>query len=1063
MASFGQGALVNQHTDIQASGIPVQLVILSTTWQRVLGDVVQTIILPECTQMKTGRSFIIHNMSKATVTIKYFGGIFAASVLPRCQKEFFLYQNDTPEGTWVIGEPIVDTPLAIYASRPFDGYLNVASNKQKNSDGSYDSSSPVDFSLKLFPGCRINFQATPWSATGGITDLDGNPFTDVLREGEIFTRPSNVDVPVGKYIRMVMAYKSFENQIDVKFSEAADTQNDLTDPGILSSYVKGDPIGHVDFLAVNRVVGVNTYYMLETVGTETGLIENGSIVRYKKDGGPFVSKLNDLSIVDITGNVITIEGGSITLADGRVLSSYEASDSDQDKNDYDATLTYDMTDDLLNLPGPAYHLYIDLITLPPVPDTILDTSQEVYPILSSNLRMLSDSPEFVISMNRYIPISSVYDLGGGTFSFINHPPKRHEIALGADGSLEYSTLYVVGGVGDVGQIKAGHFLTLSSFPYYYDETFLAWYNFDSTSQLLCGNDLLDMPFTNHNGVTFNGVGILGEADSCANFLAASSQYLSANYSFFNAAPMPGSQVNFSVGGWVKPNSWFDHDYTLFFNAHVTPKYKWTIGIDSTENKLKLYASTYKDENTNVLGVTDSLVVPLVVNTKNVSITIKASSWDSGLTGLIGLEGSFLSFRKTSDNTSVSIHGVDDIPNNFKLANIDYSTKTIEIVTYDNITATALAAILDADDHNVYIFDPTGDFDGTTWNTEVFEIQLPSTFSGWHFIAITYAIEFNTFSVFVDNVKYEKQLTGKLIIEAIQDFAIGYGSAFSGYLDGYLDEFFYCQGTLTEDEVRKIRSYKLQHDRYLPSDSQEWIFWLDNSGQRKQYEDRVVDSDEKYVWYDLLEYPANQVSAKLYNVGHVGLSKPAKPRTIELTVDALDSLLPLEHRLGVVPEISFKLKLDGDPGFYEYLPEGDYFVASSTHIKLKSTVLSLVDALGSGEVVILNYSSGSAAHFVPNRFWNTYLVSSDRAVLANDYVLVDTTGSDVSLTLPSNPRMGDQIIIGDARNYFGFNSCFALRNGNLINGKADSSFECDISGKEYVFTYTDATYGWAVYF
>ena len=941
MASFGQGALIQQHSDIQASSSDVQLVIESKTWQRVLGDVAQTIILPDCTQMKTGRSFVFHNMSKGMIIIKFFDGKFAASVLPKCYKELCLYSSVTSSGVWAINEFVVDTPLSIFASRPSDGFLNIASSKQKNPDGSYDTTSPMDFTLKIFQGCRIDFQAIPWTATGGIYDLDGIfPLTNVLTEGETFVRPSQIDVPVGKYVRMVLAYKSFENKLDVKFSSAANSQEDLTDAGILSSYIKGDPIGHVDFKAISRVVGVNTYYMLETVGSETGLIENGSIVRYKKDGGGFVSKLNDLSVVAITGNLITIEGGSITLADGRVLSSYENSDADKDINDYEATLVYDMTDDLLNLAGPNYHLYLDIITLPQAPDTITGTAQEVYPLLNTNFRMLSDPPELVVSLNRYIPISSIYSLGGGEFSFVNHPPKRHEVALGADGSLEFSVPYtVLGSVGSADQIKAGHELSSTSFPPNY-----------LTSTLFYNLNSLPADFVNSGGVTFDGTGILGISSSCAKFVAASSQYLHSNLDFFNSSPGAG-QRNFSVGGWFKSNDWFDHDFTLFSNWVTTTSEKWILGIDSAGNKLKLCATS---------------------------------------TG------------------------------------------------------------------------PTA---------ESLEILLPSDFSGWHYFAVLYFKETNTFHVYVDNVVYVKQLSGELITEAIQLFTIGHNDELilfgGGYLDGFVDEVFYCKDyTFEEDEIRKTYSYIIEHDRYLPSDSQEWIFWLDSFGGKKQVDSRIVDSDERYAWYDILGYKdTDLVSIKLYNANHTGVSKPAKPRTLELTTDALDVILalPLEHRLGVVPEVSLKKKVSIDPEFYEYLNAGDYFVASTTHLKLKTGITSLVDELGSGEVVILNYSTASAAHFVPNRFWNTYLVSSDTAVLANDYVLSNTASGIVYLTLPPNPKMGDMVIVGDARNYFGFNSCNINRNGKLINGKSDSYFECDISGKEYVFTYTDATYGWAVYF
>jgi hypothetical protein len=218
----------------------------------------------------------------------------------------------------------------------------------------------------------------------------------------------------------------------------------------------------------------------------------------------------------------------------------------------------------------------------------------------------------------------------------------------------------------------------------------------------------------------------------------------------------------------------------------------------------------------------------------------------------------------------------------------------------------------------------------------------------------------------------------------------------------------------------------------------------------------MDTDDLY--FDLSDESSTaQVEMKLYNRSSTGMSKAAKPRTLELTTNALDALLPITHSLGVVPEISLKVKnLSND---YEYHDAGTYFVATSTQIKTSGT--TLVSALGSGVTVVLTYATANVAQFVPNRFWNCYKASANQAVAGNDKVYADPSGGSFNLTLPASASLGDGIVVFDYKANFGpATKVTLLQNGHKINGIA-ADFDLDVPGRVWQIEYVDVAYGFSV--
>jgi hypothetical protein len=78
----------------------------------------------------------------------------------------------------------------------------------------------------------------------------------------------------------------------------------------------------------------------------------------------------------------------------------------------------------------------------------------------------------------------------------------------------------------------------------------------------------------------------------------------------------------------------------------------------------------------------------------------------------------------------------------------------------------------------------------------------------------------------------------------------------------------------------------------------------------------------------------------------------------------------------------------------------------------------------------------------------------------DMIAADTSANAFTVTLPSNPTVGDAVIILDAQSTFGTNNLTIARNGKLIRGAA-SNFVAVKSESKIVMTYVSDAYGWAL--
>ena len=80
-------------------------------------------------------------------------------------------------------------------------------------------------------------------------------------------------------------------------------------------------------------------------------------------------------------------------------------------------------------------------------------------------------------------------------------------------------------------------------------------------------------------------------------------------------------------------------------------------------------------------------------------------------------------------------------------------------------------------------------------------------------------------------------------------------------------------------------------------------------------------------------------------------------------------------------------------------------------------------------------------------------------VAGDQLLINTTQTGVTITLPASPAVGSEVVIIDARGTFGSNNVTVERNGQPINS-GTNNLALAVNGQAVTLVYIDSTRGWA---
>ena len=119
------------------------------------------------------------------------------------------------------------------------------------------------------------------------------------------------------------------------------------------------------------------------------------------------------------------------------------------------------------------------------------------------------------------------------------------------------------------------------------------------------------------------------------------------------------------------------------------------------------------------------------------------------------------------------------------------------------------------------------------------------------------------------------------------------------------------------------------------------------------------------------------------------------------------------------------------------------------------------AIPVGAVMLVKSDGTNTTKAITQKGYFTITSSSITAytAVASDQLLVDTTQTTVTISLPAAPATGDEVSIIDARGTFGSNNVIVNRNGKPINS-GTNNLALAINGQSITLVFVDSTRGWA---
>jgi len=139
---------------------------------------------------------------------------------------------------------------------------------------------------------------------------------------------------------------------------------------------------------------------------------------------------------------------------------------------------------------------------------------------------------------------------------------------------------------------------------------------------------------------------------------------------------------------------------------------------------------------------------------------------------------------------------------------------------------------------------------------------------------------------------------------------------------------------------------------------------------------------------------------------------------------------------------------------------DRTTANKYTLSVKATNGTAI-AVPVGAVMLLKSDGTNVTKAITEKSYFTITSSSITAytAVAGDQLLINTTQTTVTITLPASPTVGDEIVIIDARGTFGSNNVTVARNGQPINS-GTNNLALAINGQAITLVYIDSTRGWA---
>jgi len=335
----------------------------------------------------------------------------------------------------------------------------------------------------------------------------------------------------------------------------------------------------------------------------------------------------------------------------------------------------------------------------------------------------------------------------------------------------------------------------------------------------------------------------------------------------------------------------------------------------------------------------------------------------------------------------------------------------------------------------------GSTTGADWVDVISTLVSSWDNNSWHHVAIKYIAASNTLYLYLDGILNTTNTlsTNLPATGTTRAFTIGIQNILSpvGYLDGNVDEFFFCNGNaFSDDEIWKVYAAKISHNAGLAPANQDWKAQIANGDFKRELIDYIVDIDENDLYVDLSgQSSTSTVKLDLFNKGLAGSVSAARAKEWIDTATNLDAMFAatLSHGLPGVPKLI--LEVDLGSGYWEQHDAASYLKASSTLIA-QQTGQTLASILGGSTNCKVTAYCGANASFVPAKSWQTLVKSSAYSLVSWDEVFANPSG-EMILTLPASPSLGDRVRIIDFDGTWSLTDYVRIaRNGKKIHGASD---------------------------
>ena len=140
---------------------------------------------------------------------------------------------------------------------------------------------------------------------------------------------------------------------------------------------------------------------------------------------------------------------------------------------------------------------------------------------------------------------------------------------------------------------------------------------------------------------------------------------------------------------------------------------------------------------------------------------------------------------------------------------------------------------------------------------------------------------------------------------------------------------------------------------------------------------------------------------------------------------------------------------------------DRTTANKYTLSVKTAGSSTPVSVPVGAVMLLKSDGTDTSKAITEQSYFTITSSSITAytAVAGDQLLINTTQTGVTITLPASPAVGNEIVIIDARGTFGSNAVTVERNGQPINS-GTNNLSLSTNGQAVTLVYIDSTRGWS---